>query len=666
MRLQRLLIANRGEIVCRVARTARELGIQTVAVYSDADAANPHVAACDDAVPLGGTAAVDSYLSSAKLLAAARAAGADAIHPGYGFLAENAAFAQAVADAGLVFVGPSPAAIDAMGDKARARRRMAAAGIPVVPGYDGDDQDPAALTHAAARIGFPLMVKAAAGGGGRGMRRVDDPAQLPEALRSASSEAAKAFGDGRLILERAIVEPRHVEVQVFADTHGNVLHLGERDCSVQRRHQKVIEESPSPAVDAALRARMGAAAIAVARAIGYAGAGTVEFLLDRAGEFFFMEMNTRLQVEHPVTECLTGLDLVEWQLRVARGEPLPLRQDEVRFTGHAIEVRLCAETAADEFLPGSGTVIDWEAPRAVRCDHALAAGSTVPAWYDSMVAKLVAHAPTREACIERLAAALDRTVLLGVASNRVFLARMLRHEEFRAGADVSTAFIERNFAAPALRDSPPDARVWALAAWLAVAGAPEAECTPADWRHWSTGRPLPQPWRLRWRGPAAFAEANSTQRGRVLVTPCSAQVEHETGRHSVQGVAVAAGRHGHALVDDMRLDYRYAWSGTTLWLHTPCGDHAFDDLRRAPAPAARSAAAIAAEVRATISGRVVDVPARAGSRVAPGDRLVVLEAMKMEHEIRAARAGVIAEAAVAPGDQVMPGQLLIRYEGDTA
>ena len=371
MSVRRLLIANRGEIVTRIARTARRMGIATIAVYSDADRANPHVCACDDSVALGGLAAADSYLCIAKLLAAARAAGADAIHPGYGFLAESSAFASAALDAGFVFVGPPPSAIAAMGDKARARQRMAAAGIPVVPGYDGDDQDATTLCREATRIGFPVMVKAAAGGGGRGMRLVEDAARLPDALRSAASEAAKAFGDGRLILERAIVEPRHVEVQVFADAHGNVLHLGERDCSVQRRHQKVIEESPSPAVDAGLRERMGATAVAVAREIGYVGAGTVEFLLDRAGHYYFMEMNTRLQVEHPVTECVTGLDLVEWQLRVARGEPLPRRQDEVRFDGHAIEVRLCAESPVDEFLPGSGTVLDWSVPDTIRCDHAL-------------------------------------------------------------------------------------------------------------------------------------------------------------------------------------------------------------------------------------------------------------------------------------------------------
>jgi geranyl-CoA carboxylase alpha subunit len=660
------LLANRGEIVSRIARTARRMGIATVAVYSDADHANPHVSACDDSVGLGGLAAAESYLCIDKLLAAARATGADAIHPGYGFLAESSEFASAVLAAGFVFVGPPPPAIAAMGDKARARQRMAAAGIPVVPGYDGDDQDAATLCREATRIGFPVMVKAAAGGGGRGMRLVDDAAHLPDALRSAASEAAKAFGDGRLILERAIVEPRHIEVQVFADAHGNVLHLGERDCSVQRRHQKLIEESPSPAVDAGLRERMGATAVAVARAIGYVGAGTVEFLLDHAGHYYFMEMNTRLQVEHPVTECVTGLDLVEWQLRVARGEPLPRRQDEVRFDGHAIEVRLCAESPVDEFLPGSGTVLDWSVPDTLRCDHALGSGTAIPAWYDSMVAKLVVHAATRDECIEQLADALDRTVLLGVPSNRVFLARALRHDGFRTGRDVSTAFIERHFGEPGTRAAPPDARAWALAAWLSIAGAPEAECTPAAWRHWSTGRPLPQPWALQWCAPAAFATATRALRGRLYLTPCSAQIEHDSSRHTVVGVAASAGRTGHAEVDGERCDYRYAWSGATLWLHTPRGDHAFQDMRREPVRSAQAEAASAAAVRAAINGRVLEVLATPGATVAPGDRLVVLEAMKMEHEVRAARAGVIAQVGVATGDQVVPGQLLVRYEGDAA
>jgi len=666
MPVHRLLIANRGEIVTRIARTARQMGIATVAVHSDADRASVHVTACDDAVSLGGLAAADSYLRIDKLLAAARSSGADAIHPGYGFLSENAEFAAAVSAAGLVFVGPPPAAIDAMGDKARARRRMAAAGIAVVPGYDGDDQDPAILQHEADRIGYPVMVKAAAGGGGRGMRLVQSAPDLPDALRSAAAEAAKAFGDGRLILERAVVEPRHVEIQVFADSHGNVLHLGERDCSVQRRHQKVAEESPSPAVNAELRVRMGAAAVAVAREIGYVGAGTVEFLLDRAGHFYFMEMNTRLQVEHPVTECVTGLDLVEWQLRVARGEPLPLRQDEIQWRGHAIEVRLCAESPTDDFLPGSGTIVDWSPPAGIRCDHALRAGAEIPAWYDSMVAKLVAHAPTREQCIDQLAAAVDRTVLLGVQSNRAFLGRLLRHESFRAGLDVSTAFIDKQFGAAESRQPQPDAKLWALAAWISVAGAPEAECTPAAWRNWSTSRPLPQPWRLRWHAPAAMASATTEMRGRLYLTPCSAQVEHAAGQLHLQAVPVTAGVQAQAIIDGEHVDYRYAWSGATLWLHTLYGDYAFDCRRRESARSSKLDGAAAMEVRAAINGRVVDVAAAVGVTVAQGDRLVVLEAMKMEHEIRAARAGRIADVGVRPGDQVVPGQVLVRYEGETA
>ena len=666
MPVHRLLIANRGEIVTRVARTAQQMGIATVAVYSDADRDSLHVAACDDAVPLGGVAAADSYLRVDKLLEAARSSGADSIHPGYGFLSENAEFAAAVAAAGLVFVGPPAAAIDAMGDKARARQRMAAAGIAVVPGYDGDDQDPAILQHEADRIGYPVMVKAAAGGGGRGMRLVQRAPDLPDALRSAAAEAAKSFGDGRLILERAVVEPRHVEIQVFADSHGNVLHLGERDCSVQRRHQKVIEESPSPAVNAELRVRMGAAAVAVAREIGYVGAGTVEFLLDRAGHFYFMEMNTRLQVEHPVTECVTGLDLVEWQLRVARGEPLPLRQDEVQLRGHAIEVRLCAESPMDDFMPGSGTIVDWSPPTGVRCDHALRAGARVPAWYDSMVAKLIAHAPTREQCIDQLAAAVDRTVLLGLQSNRAFLGRLLRHESFRAGFDVSTAFIDRHFGAAEARQPQPDAKLWALAAWISVAGAPEAECTTAAWRNWSTSRPLPQPWRLHWHAPAALAGATTEMRGRVYLTPCSAQVEHAAGRIQLQAVPGTAGVQAKAIVDGEHVDYRYAWSGTTLWLHTPQGDYAFDCRRREAARSSEADGVAAMEIRATINGRVVEVAAAVGITVTKGDRLVVLEAMKMEHEIRAARAGRIADVAIKAGDQVVPGQVLVRYEGDSA
>ena len=660
--IRRVLIANRGEIAVRIARTARRLGLATVAVHSDVDRDAPHVRACDDAVALGGRTAAESYLCAERVLEAARRARADAVHPGYGFLAENAAFAEAVVAAGLTFVGPPPAAIAAMGDKARARRRVAAAGLPVVAGYDGDAQDPATFAAEAARIGYPVMVKAAAGGGGRGMRRVDVPGDLPDALRSAAAEAAKAFGDGRLILERAVHEPRHVEVQVFADAHGRLVHMGERDCSVQRRHQKLVEESPSPAVDRALRERMGATALAVAREIGYVGAGTVEFLLDRDGAHYFMEMNTRLQVEHPVTELVTGLDLVEWQFRVAAGEPLPWRQSDLLLDGHAVEVRLCAESPAEDFLPQTGPVVDWRAPPGVRCDHALAAGLEVGPWYDSMLAKLVAHAPTRAEALARLATALEETVLLGVATNRALLARVLRHPAFASGDAVSTAFLDRHFGDVAQRATEPDATTWALAAWLSVAAAPETLATPAGWRHWTTGRPLPAPWRLRWRAAAAPDPLRPCEAGgRVTFTGDGAAVETGDTTAHVAGPVAAAATDARVRIDDAWLDYRYAWHGATLWLHTRAGDFAFECRRRAAGRTSAPAAADAAEVRAPMNARVVEVVVAAGAEVRAGDRLVVLESMKMEHEVRAPRAGRIVETAVHAGEQVAPGRVLARY-----
>jgi len=662
--LNRLLIANRGEIAVRIARSARRLGIATIAVCSDADRGSPHVAACDEYVPVGGLVPSESYLVIEKILAAARATGAQAIHPGYGFLSENAAFAAAVEAAELVFVGPPASAIEAMGDKARARQRMAAAGIPVVPGYDGDDQDEARLLAEAARVGFPVMVKAAAGGGGRGMRRVERAEDLPAALRSAASEAAKAFGDGRLILERAVVEPRHVEIQVFADSHGRVLHLGERDCSVQRRHQKIVEEAPSPAVDPVLRERMGAAATAVARAIGYVGAGTVEFLLDPDGRFYFMEMNTRLQVEHPVTELVTGLDLVELQLRVARGEPLPLTQDDVRIAGHAVEVRLCAEEPADEFLPRSGPVLDWRPEPLARCDHALAAGMTVSPHYDSMLAKLVAHGATRAEALDRLALALDRTALLGVPSNRAFLARVLRHPAFADGAAVSTAFIGRFFPGGAERADPPDAATWWLAAWLSVAARAEgAAFTATGWSHWSNGRPAPLPWRLRWRAPQSLAAVNETERvGDARLSPVGAVLGTSSTAATVRGTPAAPCTDGEAEVEGIAMAYRYAWDGATLWLHTRRGDFAFECLRRSPRRSAADLAAQADEVRAAINGRVLEVAVAAGAKVVAGQRLCTLEAMKMEHELRAPRDGRLATVEIDAGQQVAPGQVLMRYE----
>ena len=448
---------------------SEELGYRTVAVFSDADAGALHVRQADEAVRIGPPAARDSYLNIDALLAAAKLAGADAVHPGYGFLSENAAFADACLRSSIVFIGPPAAAIEAMGNKARAKHLMAAAGIPCVPGYQGQDQSDETLTAEGLRVGFPLMVKAAAGGGGRGMRLVTTAGDLANALVRARSEAASAFGSDDLLLERAVADARHIEFQVFADRHGNIVHLGERDCSIQRRHQKVIEESPSPAVSTELRLKMGEAAVAAARAIAYVGAGTVEFLLDRSEEFYFLEMNTRLQVEHPVTEAVTGLDLVAWQLRVAAGESLPLEQHQVRFHGHAIEARLYAEDPCENFLPQSGTLIDWRPALGpgVRVDHGLAPGCAVSPFYDPMLAKVIAHGATREEARRRLIVALEDTVAFGPTTNCGFLVLLLKHPAFVAG-QATTTFIDRYFApeSDAMQRSKPDIRRLALAAVL--------------------------------------------------------------------------------------------------------------------------------------------------------------------------------------------------------
>ena len=422
MNFSSLLVANRGEIALRVMRTAKRMGLRTVAVFSDADRDAPHVRAADTAIHIGGSSPKESYLNIKAILQAE----GDAVHPGYGFLSENAEFAEAVVKSGRVWIGPPPAAIKAMGDKANAKAIAAKAGVPVLPTYDKNPE-------------FPVMIKALAGGGGRGIRMVFSQNEFPDALKTAQSEARHSFGDSRVLLEKALLNPRHVEVQIFADNHGHCIHLGERDCSVQRRHQKLVEESPSPAVDAKLRAEMGAAAIAAARAVGYVGAGTVEFLLED-GKFWFMEMNTRLQVEHPVTEALTGFDLVEWQLRVADGEPLPAKQEDVRLSGHAIEVRLCAEDPEQNFLPQAGTLAQWRPSTAVRVDHALESGMAIPPFYDSMIAKLIAHAPTRDEARAKLAAALDETVALGLPTNKAFLASVLRDQSFSKG-EATTDFL---------------------------------------------------------------------------------------------------------------------------------------------------------------------------------------------------------------------------------
>jgi geranyl-CoA carboxylase alpha subunit len=646
---RKILIANRGEIALRVMRTARRLGFGVVAVDSDADRDALHVRAADEAVRIGEALPARSYLNIAAIIAAAKLSGADAIHPGYGFLAENADFAQACRDADLVFIGPSPEAIKAMGNKAGAKEIMQAAGVPCVPGYQGADQNDATMLAEAKKIGFPVMIKAVAGGGGRGMRLAADAAAFPDCLRSARSEAQSAFGDAGVILERAIIDPRHIEIQVFGDRYGNAIHLGERDCSVQRRHQKLIEEAPSPAVSPELRQRMGAVAVAAVKLIGYEGAGTLEFLLDQSGEFYFMELNTRLQVEHPVTEAITGLDLVELQLRIAAGEPLGLRQEDIRFSGHAIEARLCSEDAAREFMPQSGRMALWQMPEGIRVEHALQSGSEIPPFYDSMIAKLISHGATRDEARRRLVRGLEQTAAFGVTTNQAFLAACLRHLAFAAG-EATTAFIGKHrdeLLAPRT-DAAADAALAALLLYVTDANAPP----------WRSGRTLaatfPLPVRFEMDHVIRDLEIVREREGGYLANLDGRDYRFEidklgcdTLRFRIDGLTETA----KFFRDGNRLYILYR--GVTLAVH---------DLTRA-APAATAAATDSdGKVRAAMNGRVVAVLVKAGERVAAGQPVMTLEAMKMEHVHAAPIAGVISAIDVAEGEQVTTGKIVVEIE----
>jgi geranyl-CoA carboxylase alpha subunit len=632
---RKILIANRGEIAVRVMRTARSMGYRTVAVYSTADADAEHVRQADQAVCIGEPLPAQSYLNIAAVIEAARTSGADAVHPGYGFLAENAAFAQACRDAGLVFIGPSPEAIRAMGDKAGAKRLMQAAGVPCIPGYQGEDQGAEKLAAEAARIGWPVMIKATAGGGGRGMRLVASAAQFDELLRSAQSEALNAFGDATVILERAIVAPRHIEVQVFADRHGHAIHLGERDCSVQRRHQKVMEEAPSPAVSEALRQRMGATAVAAAKAIAYEGAGTLEFLLDAEGQYWFMEMNTRLQVEHPVTEAVTGLDLVELQLGVAAGEPLPIAQQDVRITGHAIEVRLCAEDPLQGFMPQSGTLAAWRPSPALRTEHALRNGAAVPPFYDSMIAKLVAHGRTRDEARHRLIAGLQDTVALGISTNQQLLQRALSHAVFARG-EATTAFIADHVDALLAPDAATQAQAELLAALLLQLGgrgwpSPLAHTLPNALRFALDG--VVHAARVTPRGKGAFDVALGDQPATqvaLLALQGDGALRFSCGGLADQAVVVRE-------ADRVFFHFRgraFQLDNLTHVAVARAGDGGGDGL-----------------LRASMNGRVIALLVAEGDAVAAGQPLVTLEAMKMEHVHCAPRAGRVA-LHVAVGAQV--------------
>ncbi len=662
---KKILIANRGEIACRVAATARRMGIQTVAVYSEADARAKHVQACDEAVLIGGPAPKDSYLQWQRILEAAKATGAQAVHPGYGFLSENEDFAQACAEAGLVFIGPPPSAIKAMGLKAESKRLMEAAGVPLVPGYHGADQDPALLKREAERIGYPVLIKASAGGGGKGMRAVYAAEEFEAALASCQREAINSFGDDAVLIERYVQRPRHIEIQVFGDSQGDCVYLFERDCSVQRRHQKVLEEAPAPGMTPERRREMGEAAVAAAKAVGYQGAGTVEFIAEQDGRFYFMEMNTRLQVEHPVTEAITGQDLVEWQLRVAAGQPLPLKQEQLRMHGHAIEARICAENPEAGFLPATGTlsVARWPAHVSfergdVRIDSGVGEGDAISPFYDSMVAKLIVWGETREQALARLDAALRDTHIVGLQTNVAFLRRCAATASF-AGADLDTALIERERAA--LFEQPGLALEVAAAAVVAHTLAAEAAAQRA-------GDPWSQRdgWRLFGAATRRFELDIAGTHHPVLLS------RHHRGGMSLsvagQVLPFAVNSHGlerHELLLGEGLAQRRVMAtvyglGEKVAVFTAQGSALVTEVD--VIAHAGEGASETGRLTAPMPGKMVAFLAQPGDKVSKGQALAVMEAMKMEHQIHAPRDGVVAELLYAVGDQVAEGSELLKLE----
>lgn len=658
-RFTSVLVANRGEIACRVIRTAKAQGYRTVAVYSDADAKAPHVLMADEAVYIGPSPVNESYLVQENILAAARSSGAEAIHPGYGFLSENAEFAKACGDAGLVFIGPSPDAIHLMGNKAEAKRRMIAAGVPCVPGYEGEDQSDAMLLREGANIELPLMVKAAAGGGGRGMRLVHKAEELANAIKLARAEAASAFGNGDLILEKAIIRPRHVEVQVFGDSHGTIVHLGERDCSVQRRHQKVVEEAPCPVMTEALREEMGAAAVAAAQSINYRGAGTVEFLLDESGKFYFLEMNTRLQVEHPVTELITGLDLVALQLQVAQGEPLGLTQSDITLTGHAIEVRLYTEDPTQDFLPTSGPVDLWSPPggTGIRVDSGICSGQEISPFYDPMVAKIIASGPTREIARLRLIEALNKTILFGTRNNRDFLVACLKKDCFAAG-QATTAFIAEEFSDGEISDPIPTFADSAVAAVLELALQHHAlydssVIVAPQLRDWSSASPL----------VSRKQYVHGEQIHDLAITPLgnTRYRVFDAGNTVVIELHSMADSTAHVVIDEAQHIVRYHLPEVgKLYLSIDGRAATFRDMIRLDG--AQDQTGGSGRIVAPMHGLLLEVRVAAGDTVEEGQTLAVLEAMKMHYEIVADAAGVVNDVMAVAGKQVAADDLLIEIE----
>jgi geranyl-CoA carboxylase alpha subunit len=653
----RLLIANRGEIACRVICTARSMGLRAIAIYSDADADAPHVKMADESVRIGPGPVNESYLSIARVLEAARVAGAQAIHPGYGFLSENAEFARGCEAQGLTFVGPPAEAIALMGNKAEAKRRMIAAGVPCVPGYQGIDQSDGAFASAAKEIGYPVMIKAAAGGGGRGMRLVFEPDALHDAVALARSEASNAFGSDELILEKAIIRPRHVEIQVFGDAHGNVIHIGERDCSVQRRHQKVIEESPCPVMTAALRQRMGSAAIEAARTIKYRSAGTVEFLLDEGGNFYFLEMNTRLQVEHPVTELVSGLDLVGMQIAVAQGDRLELAQDDVQLRGHAIEVRLYAEDPEQGFLPATGHIYRWEPPLGdgVRVDGGVVAGQTISPFYDPMLAKIVSWGPTREVARLRLQRALGDTLVLGPTTNRSFLIAALSQDRFIRG-EATTSFIEECFPAGFLQSEAGVLEGVHLATVMLFMRRREeamkstARMTP-ELLDWSSLGHMHSHFRIG-VGEETFESSVSIEQKTYVVSvgEHAAQVHWESGDSNSARLTVA----------DRPLEVRCHFAGDKIFLSTETLSLIASD--RSAGTSNERKRSGGAEVVAPMHGKVIDLAVEVGEQVLEGQKIAVLEAMKMQYQLVAEANGIVKTIFVNAGKQVAANDILVEIE----
>ncbi len=658
---ERVLIANRGEIACRVIRTCRRLGIHTIAVYSEADRDAQHVRQADEAWPIGGSEPADSYLVGTRIIEAAKKSGAQAIHPGYGFLSENTGFSRACIEAGIIFIGPDPESIEAMGSKAAAKHLMAKHAVPLVPGYDGDNQDSAFLARQAHAIGYPLLIKPSAGGGGKGMQIVRSDAEFPAALETAQRVAKAAFGDASMLLERYIEHPRHIEFQIFGDRHGHVIHIGERECSSQRRYQKVLEETPSPFLDDARRAAMGAAAVAAARAVKYVGAGTVEFVVGPAGDFHFMEMNTRLQVEHPVTEMTHGIDLVEWQLRVANGEPLPLTQEQVVSRGHAIEVRLYAEDPDHGFLPGSGKLTHLQLPPAsarLRLDGGVIEGDTVTIFYDPMIAKMIVWDTDRPAALQRMREALAQTEIAGPKSNVAFLERLVRHPAIIEHR-IDTGYIDRHLDQFIAGGSEAGARTVLAAATAALLHDERHTAgTAADpYSPWKTT----DAWRIGHPGKRVIALARGDHRHEIEAWGHAGhyRLRYEDAACSVDG-ARWDGRVLDARFDGQAMRIHARADATRVLVHAPDGIRW--SFQRAPAFAwAASDAAGGNEIAAPMPGRIVLVKAKPGDTVQAGQELLVMEAMKMELSLKAPRAGVIASLSAAPGDFVEADAVLVRF-----